>query len=424
MDEDFRAPGDLFRIWENSFAEDCSKPDAVWNAPRPPADVLERCKPLKGRKTPNDCAQTLYFFRRIIDQHQSQAFIKTCAALFLAGAALASLRTQSLYRYGNLYASVAGPTSILAMLCSIQSHTLIHRETLQYFREFKSGMSVNGYFFAKLVYDGLCTLLYGTMWALACYTISPPIQGPFQVYIWMYIAFAFYWSSFGSWIAVTFSSSYTVGLLIMVFAPTLEVLWSGTDNDRLGQPPIRDLQGTSAAMSAISSGRWMQQGIYCGELLALPSHILGFDATLEQLYNASVINTKDTPPTATDLENGVSSAFLGLFLCGTAFRFLTWCSFLLTKYSQGSTRRSQILFILRQSCQLVCSNNLFFQEEDHEVLHAQNDFDHTNLQAVLNGDKSAKRNTESSILPFEVDSTGTRKVTPMDEADLKVVINP
>ncbi len=437
IDDSFCAPKDLFKIWAETFAEDCAEPSAVCNAPEPSLDVVEKCKPLIPRKTPNDCVQTLYFFRRIIDQHDSQAFIKTCTALFIAGASLSSLRSGNAYKYATLYGSLPGPSNILAMLCSIQSHALIHRETLQYYREFKSGMSVNGYFLAKSVYDLLCTCVFGIMWALACYTVNPPMQRPFQVYIWMYVGFAFYWSSFGSWIAVTFSASYTAGLLIMVFAPALEVLWSGTDNDKLGDVPIRDLQGIKAAMSAMSSGRWMSQGMYCGELLALPSHILNFDATRERLYNISVIHTKETPPRAANLDSGVSGAFLGLFICGIIFRLLTWLSFLLTKYSQGNTRRSQIFFMLRKMCLHVCSRNefdSFFQEEEHEVAQVGQDFDHTNLQAVLGEGEIVDReggiyHLFLRIEPLEIESSstsenGSRKVIPADKADLTVVVNP
>lgn len=430
IEDGFKAPDDLYKIWADLYAADCFRPAARWNKPRASHDIHGKCKPLEARKTPNDCMQTSFFFRRVVDQHKNREFLTTSLSVWVVAAFLSSLRTDSTYSYGTLYNSLPGSTNILAMLCSIQSHTLIYRESLQYYREFKSGMSVTGYFLAKFVYDVLCTFAYSILWALACYTISPPLQHPFNGYVWLYVAFAFYWSSFGSWIAVTFTSSYTTGLLIMMFAPALEPLWSGTRAAQLGSIPIRELTGSGKLMSILSSGRWVSQGLYCGELMTLPSHVRDFQVTRETLYNVSVVAAKDTAPAADEVERGVSNAVLALILCGLLFRFLTWVSFLLTKFAQGNTRRSQLLYVVRTWCRL-CKNKHFLQDEHDEVPCANHDFDHTNLHAVLRtGAPPIPVENESAIKEAHDTSTeegvsgnqhyamdvGTRKVIPTDSS--------
>merc|ERR1711871_1586557 len=131
--------------------------------------------------------------------------------------------------------------------------------------------------------------------------------------------------------------------------------------------------------------------------MILPSHVRDFGVTRETLYNISVVATENVTPTANEIEQGVSNAVLALILCGLLFRFLTWVSFLLTKFSQGGTRRSQMLYIVRMWCKRCCENKLFLPDELYETPNASQDFDHTNLHAVLG--------TSAPSVPVESNST-------------------
>ena len=400
IEEEFQAPSDLFDLWKSLHSKSCDEPQGRWNAVLSDVENDNDLKPLQNRETPNTCVQSRVFFQRVLDQHNNRSLLIMCLMLWIAAAMLSSLRSGNEYRFGKLYSVLPGSTTILAMVCSVQSHTLIYKETLQYYREFKSGISAVGYFVAKLIYDICRTFCYSAFWALACYTINPPIQGLLNpAYIWTFIAMGFYWSSFGSLMAVIFPTSYTTGLLIQVFLPAMERLYSGIEAENLGGIPIRDFVGLNRLLSVMSSGRWVTQGLYCGEIMSLPSHIRNFESVSEKLYNISVINTLADGVKDTELGACAGNAILYLFLVGTLFRLLTLSCFLLTKYSQGLSRRSQMYYIMKMYLDLYCfDENLctcclkgYKREEERSP------FDHTNLNAVLKPDNVDKARQDQSV---------------------------
>jgi ABC-type multidrug transport system ATPase subunit len=399
--EKFEAPIDLFKWWATWYAADCYQPEARWNSCPTISNKPETAKiePLQHRNTPNTCMQTFLFCQRIIEQHDNTKFMVTNIALWMASFLLSSIRSGTEYRYGTLYAVLPGAVSILAMVCALQSHALIYSETLQYYRELKNGMSATGFFLAKFGYDICCTFVYACFWALACYTINPPIQRLASAYLFTYIGFAFYWASLGSLIAVIFPNSHTTGLLIMVFMPALERLWSGTEAENMGGVPIRDFVGFKQMFSFLSSGRWVSQSLYCGELLALPSHTRDFQGIPEKLYNISVVDTTIDSITDAELNVCMSNAVGTLFLLGAIFRLLTWGCFMLTKFSEGLTRRSQIYYICKRYLKVYCFDenvcSCCFEKEQEDV-NTGTPFDHTNLNAIFKPSRPTGSGTDNA----------------------------
>lgn len=139
-------------------------------------------------------------------------------------------------------------------------------------------------------------------------------------------------------------------------------------------------------MSILSSGRWLNQGLYSSEILSLPVHLRDFPVIKETLYNISV---SDEGPqslssvSTTELVWGQQEAVIALFGVGCLFRFLTWISMLLTKYSQGQTRRSQFKFLVTS---WLGHFRLFHVavEANEEDIDGHVSFRRDNLRTVLN----------------------------------------
>lgn len=371
VDSTFEAPENLFVSWrELGHAKSCMDPGSKFNRPAPPAEIMAKCIPLQIRSTPGFCRQWSAFTERQWNKFDIQAFAGKCAALWIAAAMLGSIQGAASYSYRSLYQSLAGPTNVLAMFCSIQSHSLIFDESLVAFREFKSGMNSSSYFMAKLIYDLLCTTLYACFWVFSYYIQATPFQGLAGTgYFWIFLGYCFWWSSFGGWVATTFNN-YTTGLLILVFLPAIEQLWSGVKADALDQDPIRDRIGSALFMSTMSSGRWLNQGLYSSEILSLPEHVRDFPGIKETLYNISVTSESldsQSSVSSEELVWGQQQAGIALFCLGLMFRALTWGSIMLTKFSQGQTRRSQFKFLIcacLEEFHLSCAASDDLDEED------------------------------------------------------------
>ena len=388
VDDAFESPSKLFELWSENHAKSSTDPNSVFNGPAPSSEIMSKCVPLEPRVTPGFFRQTVTFTRRQWDKFNIQGFTSVCAALWIAAAMLGSIQSASTYNYRTLYRSLPGTTTVLALFCSIQSHALISGESLQAYREFKSGMNSSSYFMAKLVFDLLLTFFYSSFWIFSWYIQAAPFQSLIGTgYFWIFLGYCFYWSSFGGWIATTFSE-YTTGLLILVFIPAIEMIWSGIRADDLDQQPIRDRTGVSWFMSTMSSGRWMSQGLYSSEILSLPPHLRDLESVKETLYNISVTNVGlDSEVSASDDELvwGQQEAVIALFGVGLLFRCLTWGNMILTKYSHGQTRRSQFKYLVctwLQRCHLVCAQEADDVDEE-DIAIPQVSFSSANLGTVL-----------------------------------------
>jgi ABC-type multidrug transport system ATPase subunit len=390
IDDNFEAPAHLFELWDQRHAATCTAPSAEYNAPAPSPQDMAGCVPLQRRATLGCCKQSYYFSGRQWAKFSIQGFTSTCAALWIAAGLLGNLQIATEYNYFSLYASLPGTPAILSMFCSIQSHSLIFRESLQSYREFKAGMNVSAYFTSKLLFDFVRTFVYNSFWVLSYYMTAAPYQSIVGTgYFWMFLGYCFYWSSFGGWVAVTFRD-YTTGLLLLVFLPPIEQLWSGVAAAWLGQDPIRDRVGMDQFISIMSSGRWLNQGLYASEIYALPSHLRDFPIIKETLYNISVSEVAPDAGAgvmATDAELawGQQEAAIALFGLGMLFRVLTWGSMLLTKFAQGQTRRSQFIFLVGRwlrLCNLACASE---SEDAHaeDIVVQKRAFRRSNLGSVL-----------------------------------------
>lgn len=340
VDASFKAPGDLFKIWNENHKANATDPASEWNSGTE-QEERQALVPLKMRRVPNVFVQTAWILQRILRQHSNASFFTMLGVLLFAGVLFGALGGKNTFAYGSLYSTLGTQSGLIGMIVAIQTHALLHPEKLNYYRESKSGVSSFAFGFSKMIYDVVRTFLYTLTFVFPKFLLNMPMM-EFRPFVSAWFGYTWYWSGAGLFVAVTLDSGVS-GMLLLVFWPTMEMFFNGTLGATLGyMDAMSDIQ---YAITFITSGRWLYQLLYASELAALPEHTHSFKVVVDCLNNNTI---------PSDLSHARDQATTALWLLGAGWRVLTLASLFLIKYSQGGNCVTKIWYVITHNCLDKC----------------------------------------------------------------------
>jgi len=330
-DPDFKAPTDLFALWDKDHKATCMDLTSQWMAGDPLNDVQREKEALQPRCTPNRCLQFCTLLNRIYRQHSNKEFFFVTFGIFVCFSLMYSIGTVE-YNYGAIYAK-GGMGVLYSLIMASLSRRIFGDEMLIYYRECKTGISCTSYWLSKVLYSGFRGYLLALVYTLAVYYAAIPMQ-EFGDFLNSNFFLYWYWGGIAMVLSVSFKNQSTVTLMLVMW-PMLEGIYDGSIPAITGE--IKDQTGPALWLSTLSSGRWIKQLYFCEEMRSLPSHVQKFPQV------ATVISNKALNA---DSEACAGEAFLMLALLGTIFRVFTWLVLALMKHAEGGGFFTDILFVI------------------------------------------------------------------------------
>ena len=348
IDEGFKAPADLFTAWAENQKAKVFDEDFHWQAGFEAPEALKgaQMKPLTPRDTLGRTKQMYYMCGRSFRQHDMATLTSTAALLWVAGAVFAFLSAEEGYDYAFLSKYLTGynsATPLYYVFIASFTRPLFTKERLTSAREFKSGISSIGYFFARNLYNLAMLPFLAASFSIALYIFATPLQYYTSYFIAAFCT-AWFWSGAAMLISIVVASELS-GTLILIFWPLFEPVFEGSE---LVNSTVRD-----APLSFITSNRWMLQMLFASELQQLPiqAHNITVMAGRPSLTTQLEDRLMYVPTTEEEKGNltgdAVAAGFILIFI-GLVFRGLALFAIVLSKYSQGGGYVTQIQYVIKR----------------------------------------------------------------------------
>ena len=234
-----------------------------------------------------------------------------------------------------------------AMMIGLSSHALFYNERLPAAREMHAGVNPFAYWLASVLYDIVISFFYTAAYVVPYFAKAAPLM-PLLTLLMPWLAFCWYWSGVGMLAAVLVTDG-TLGIMVCVFVPILEMFWNGVMNgEQLGY--INEMGSIKNFFSQLSAGRWHATAVYTDELLQLPPHALNFTVNSELMKKFGVDKA--------DVAGEATKAQRNLWLLAFALHVIVLLAQLYEKYQHSISPMA----LVRRYCKR--SQKITYQDAD------------------------------------------------------------
>ena len=348
VDENFKAPADLFSMWAEQFRAKVFDDDFYYQSGFEAPEALRgaQVKPLAPRDTLGRTKQMYYMCGRSFRQHDMGTLTSTAGLLWVAGAVFAFLSAEEGYDYAWMAKYLTGyssATPLYYVFVASFTRPLFTQERLNSAREFKSGISSIGYFFARNLYNLSMLPFLAASFSIALYIFATPLQY-YTSYFTVALLSAWYWSGAAILVSIVVASELS-GTLILIFWPLFEPVWEGSEliNSTVAEAPF----------SFLACNRWYLQMLFASEMQQLPiqAHnitVMVARPSLSRQLEDRLMYVPTTEDEKANLNGDAVVAGLILVFIGFFFRGLALFAIVLSKYSQGGGCVAQLQYVIKR----------------------------------------------------------------------------
>eukprot|EP00475_Leptophrys_vorax_P043971 TRINITY_DN8649_c0_g1_i2.p1 TRINITY_DN8649_c0_g1~~TRINITY_DN8649_c0_g1_i2.p1 ORF type:complete len:802 (+),score=209.56 TRINITY_DN8649_c0_g1_i2:52-2457(+) len=151
----------------------------------------------------------------------------------------------------------------MALVAMSTSLSILHKDRLVFWRESQSGVSITGFFYAKMIVQLRQVIIAPFLYAMVFHSLINPDIDLGNWYL-LFMAIAWNASGFGLILSVTMDDAALLGTIVLSLV--LGGFLAGV------YPTLNDLQGAARLLSNISFNRWAGEALSIMESQGLPSY--------------------------------------------------------------------------------------------------------------------------------------------------------